>query len=66
MNVTIEFHFCHQASVMNMMHTLGLKHNTKTKRPDGFVKLQYVELTEEQVELIENKANNKNWKTTKS
>ena len=65
-NVTIEFHFCHQASVMNLMHTLGLKHNSKMKLADGFVKLQYVELTEEQVELIKSKAN-KNWKiTTKS
>ena len=64
MNITIEFHFSHQASVMNLMHTLGFKHNSKMKLKDGFVKLQYVELTEEQVELIKNKANNNNWKIT--
>lgn len=67
MNIIIEFHFSHQASVMNLMHTHGFKHNSKMKLNDGFVKLKYVELTEEEVELIKNKANNKNWKiTTKS
>ena len=64
MNLAIEFHFCHQASVMNLMHTLGFKHNSKLKQNGGFVKLNYVELTEHQIELIKEKANNKNWKIT--
>ena len=57
-DITIEINECDKASVMNLLHGMGLKPNSKRKInvfQDKKVVLQYVELTKEDVEIIEHK-----------
>ena len=54
MDITIEINECDKASVMNLMNEMRLKPNSKLKGIKK-VKLQYIELTEEEVESIKHK-----------
>lgn len=62
MDLTIEISERDHASVMNALFTLMLK-PSKVKLPSGYVKLNYTGLTENQVELIKDKAQ-EHWKLT--